>query len=67
MEYINASTVTLTLLGAGMGAYYVYVKVIEPQNRLQRAMLVEQAQRELLIAHENMLLRRGSNKQAKKK
>ncbi|KAF9203408.1 hypothetical protein BGZ59_001645 [Podila verticillata] len=68
MEYINATTVTLALLGASMGAYYVYVKVIEPHNRRQRAMLAEQAQKELLIAHENMLLKRGSNKkQAKKK
>lgn len=67
MEYINSTTVTLALLGAGMGAYYMYVKVIEPQNQLQRAMLAEQAQKELLAAHENMLLKRGSNKQAKKK
>ncbi|KAG0327087.1 hypothetical protein BG000_001098 [Podila horticola] len=67
MEYINSTTVTLALLGAGMGAYYMYVKVIEPQNRLQRAMLAEQAQKELLAAYENMLLKRGSNKQAKKK
>ncbi|KAG0024484.1 hypothetical protein BGZ82_010435 [Podila clonocystis] len=67
MEYLNSTTITLALVGAGMGAYYVYVKVIEPQNRLQRAMLAERAQKELLIAHENMLLKRGSNKQSKKK
>lgn len=67
MEYINSTTVTLALLGASMGAYYVYVKVIEPQNRRQRAMLAEQAQKELLIEHENMLLKQGFNKQAKKK
>ncbi|KAF9421351.1 hypothetical protein BGZ94_008844 [Podila epigama] len=67
MEYVNSTTVTLALIGVGMGVYYVYVNIIEPQNKLQRALLAEKAQKELLSAHEQQLAKRGSNKQAKKK
>lgn len=66
MEFLNASTATLIVVVAGVGAYYVYLNVVEPQTRLQRALLAEQAQKELLDEHESQA-KRGSNKQAKKK
>jgi len=66
MDIINPTTATLVVLVAGAGAYYVYLNVVEPQNKLQRAVLAEQAQKELLEEHESQS-KRGSNKQAKKK
>ncbi|KAG0341626.1 hypothetical protein BG004_005975 [Podila humilis] len=67
MDYINSNTVTLGLVGIGMGVYYVYIHIIKPHDKLCRAMLAEKAQNELLIAHERQVANRGSNKHAKKK
>ncbi|KAF8924973.1 hypothetical protein BGZ58_001248 [Dissophora ornata] len=67
MEYINSTTVTFVAAGASAGAYLVYANVIEPHNRAQRALQVEEAQRELLRLEEINLSSRGSNKQAKKR
>ena len=66
MDIVNPTTVTLIVFVAGASAYYVYLNVVEPQAKLQRAVLAEQAQKELLDEHESQS-KRGSNKQAKKK
>ncbi|KAG0294561.1 hypothetical protein BGZ98_001723, partial [Dissophora globulifera] len=65
MDFVNPTTVTVAVLVAGTGAFYVYQNVVEPQNQQQRALIAEQAQRELLEEHETEA-KRGSNKQAKK-
>ncbi|KAF9966722.1 hypothetical protein BGZ70_001503 [Mortierella alpina] len=53
--------------GAGAGVYYMLSKVVEPLQQAKRASEAERARQELLQLEEERLLKRGTNKQAKKK
>lgn len=64
---VNPTTITIGVVVAAAGAAYVYQNVVEPQAKLQRAVLAEQAQKELLDEHESEAAKRGSKKQPKRK
>ncbi|KAF9286614.1 hypothetical protein BGZ68_002752 [Mortierella alpina] len=53
--------------GAGAGVYYMLSKVVEPIQQAKRASEAERARQELLLLEEERLLKRGPNRQAKKK
>ncbi|CAO3574612.1 unnamed protein product [Mortierella alpina] len=53
--------------GAGAGVYYMLSKVVEPLQQAKRASEAERARQELLLLEEERLLKRGPNRQAKKK
>ncbi len=53
--------------GAGAGVYYMVSKVVAPLQQAKRASEAERARKELLLLEEERLLKRGPNRQAKKK
>lgn len=66
MEYVNPTTVAALTALLAVAVFYISKNVVEPKSLQQRAILAEQAQKELLDEHESQS-KRGSNKQAKKK
>ncbi|KAF9934494.1 hypothetical protein BGZ67_003813 [Mortierella alpina] len=53
--------------GAGAGVYYMFSRVVEPLQQAKRASEAERARQELLLLEEERLLKRGPNRQAKKR
>ncbi|KAG0001852.1 hypothetical protein BGZ80_006063, partial [Entomortierella chlamydospora] len=65
MEYVNQTTLLAVAGLFAVGIFYISKNFVEPKSLQQRAILAEQAQKELLEEHESQA-KRGSNKQAKK-
>ncbi|KAG9321031.1 hypothetical protein KVV02_004992 [Mortierella alpina] len=53
--------------GAGAGVYYMFSRVVEPLQQAKRASEAERARQELLLLEEERLLKRGPNRQVKKR
>ncbi|KAG0204540.1 hypothetical protein BGX28_003546 [Mortierella sp. GBA30] len=67
MEFFNSPSASFVTSSASAGAYYMYSKIIGSKQQAKRALRAEQAQKELLQLEEEEKLKRGPNRQVKKK